>query len=242
MLALRDELVDKLATLPNTTYIKAVRSSLADAVPTMISAFVGAPQTPTSWETYVQNVATEVEKHRAYLQGYSKVMDQLNAATRKVMEADLPEAVRTAKYAELAAVQNELDNLDPVMDVNASTLLAALGDRISAVVASLPVPVAVSSLPMAAAMDATGVESPAALLVWLSNLHMPTLAELGRDKGPRVRLAVFAWGSVILALLLLALVGFNELYANNPTFGAVWLTDYLALLAWGFGAEATRGR
>ena len=240
VLALRDELVDKLATLPNTTYIKAVRSSLADAVPTMISAFVGAPQTPTSWETYVQNVATEVEKHRAYLQGYSKVMDQLNAATRKVMEADLPEAVRTAKYAQLAAVQNDLDNLDPVMDVNASTLLAALGDRVTAVVASLPAPVAVSSYPTAAAMDATGAESPASLLIWLSNLHMPTLAELGRDKGPRVRLAVFAWGSVILALLLLALVGFNELYANNPTFGAVWLTDYLALLAWGFGAEATR--
>jgi hypothetical protein len=69
---------------------------------------------------------------------------------------------------------------------------------------------------------------------------MPTLVDLGRDKGPSMRLAIFAWGSVILALLLLALVGFNELYANNPTFGAVWLTDYLALLAWGFGAEATR--
>jgi hypothetical protein len=240
VLALRDELVDKLATLPNTIYIKAVRSSLADAVPTMISAFVGAPQTPTSWESYVKNVATEVDKHRGYLQGYSKVMDQLNAATRKVMEADLPEPERTAKYAELAAIQNDLDNLDPVMDVNASTLLAALGDRVTAVVASLPAPVAVSTHPTAAAMDAAGAESPASLLIWLSNLHMPTLAELGRDKGPRVRLAVFAWGSVILALLLLALVGFNELYANNPTFGAVWLTDYLALLAWGFGAEATR--
>ena len=240
VLALRDELVEKLATLPSTTYIKAVRRSLADVMPTMISAFLGAPQPPTSWDTYVKSVAMEVEKHRGYLQGYSKVMDQLNAATRKVMEADLPESDRTAKYAELAAIQNDLDHLDAVMDVNASTVLAALGDRITAVLASLPAPVAVSVLPMAAAMDAPGSESPAALLVWLSNLHMPTLTELGHDKGPRVRLAVFAWGSVILALLLLALVGFNELYANNPTFGAVWLTDYLALLAWGFGAEATR--
>ena len=93
---------------------------------------------------------------------------------------------------------------------------------------------------MAAAMDASGSDSAGALLAWLSNLHMPTLAELGRDKGPRLRLAAFAWGSVILALFLLVLVGFNELYAKNATFGAVWLTDYLGLLAWGFGAEATR--
>ena len=240
VLALRDELVDRLVDLPNSTYVNAVRSSLADAVPTMISAFLGAAQTPTSWKTYVDSVATEVEKHRVYLQDYSVVMDQLNAATRKVMDAELPESDRTAKYAELAAIQNELDNIDPVMDGSAPTKLAALSDRVTAVVASLPAPVAVSALPMAAAMDASGTDSPASLLVWLSNLHMPTLAELGRDKGPRVRLAVFAWGSVILALLLLALVGFNELYAKNPIFGAVWLTDYLGLLAWGFGAEATR--
>ncbi len=155
VLALRDELVEKLATLPDTTYIKAIRSSLADAVPTMISAFLGAAQTPTSWETYVKSVATEVEKHRVYLQDYSKVMDQLNAATRKVMEADLPEADRTAKYAELAAIQNELENIDPVMDGSAPTQMASLGDRITAVVASLPAPVAVSTHPMAAAMDAT---------------------------------------------------------------------------------------
>lgn len=240
VLALRDELGDRLASLPNSTYINAVRSSLADAVPTAISAFLGAAQTQISWKTYVDSVATEVEKHRIYLQGYSVVMDQLSAATRKVMDADLPESDRTAKYAELAAVQNELDSIDPVMDGSAPTKLGDLSARVAAVVASLPVPVAVSALPMAAAMDMSGADSPAALLMWLSNLHMPTLAELGRDKGPRVRLAVFAWGSVILALLLLALVGFNELYAKNPIFGAVWLTDYLGLLAWGFGAEATR--
>ncbi len=239
VLALRDELVDRLAALPSTTYVNAVRRSLADAVPTMISAFLGAAQPPTSWQSYVDSIATEVEKHRIYLQGYSKVTDQLSAAVSKVMQANLPEGDRTAKYAELTAVQNELDSIDPVMDGSAPTKLAALGDRVTAVVASLPTPVAVSALPQAA-MDASAAESPAGLLVWLSNLHMPTLAELGHDKAPRVRLAVFAWGSVILALLLLALVGFSELYAKNPTFGAVWLTDYLGLLAWGFGAEATR--
>lgn len=239
VLGLRDELVDKLALLPNVTYVNAVRKSLANAVPTVISAFLGAPQTQTSWQTYVDSIATEVEKHRVHLQGYTQVMDQLNAAIDKVMRAQLPEADRTAKYDELADIQNELDSIDPVMDGSAPTKLADLGGRVTAVVANLPAPAAVSALPVAA-MDASAANSPAGLLVWLSNLHMPTLAELGRDKGPRIRLAVFAWGSVLLALLLLALVGFNELYAKNPTFGALWLTDYLGLLAWGFGAEATR--
>ncbi|NEQ34316.1 MAG: hypothetical protein F6K04_25580 [Leptolyngbya sp. SIO4C5] len=32
----------------------------------------------------------------------------------------------------------------------------------------------------------------------------------------------------------------TELYGSNPTFGAEPLRDYLALLAWGFGAELTR--
>jgi hypothetical protein len=35
-------------------------------------------------------------------------------------------------------------------------------------------------------------------------------------------------------------LGSNELYEKIAAFGAVWLTDYLGLLAWGFGAEATR--
>jgi hypothetical protein len=34
--------------------------------------------------------------------------------------------------------------------------------------------------------------------------------------------------------------GFNQLYVENPTFGANPWKDYFALLAWGFGAEASR--
>lgn len=42
--------------------------------------------------------------------------------------------------------------------------------------------------------------------------------------------------SVLIALLSIG--GFTQLYVRNPTFGAN-LEDYLLLLAWGFGAEAT---
>lgn len=56
----------------------------------------------------------------------------------------------------------------------------------------------------------------------------------------RLRLQIFSAGSYAIAVILLAGVGFLELYVNNPTFGATPWTDYFSLLAWGFGAEATR--
>lgn len=56
----------------------------------------------------------------------------------------------------------------------------------------------------------------------------------------RRNLKVFNWVSRIVAIALLAWLGMTELYGSNPTFGAEPLRDYLALLAWGFGAELTR--
>ncbi len=54
------------------------------------------------------------------------------------------------------------------------------------------------------------------------------------------RLQVFLVGTYGIMLLLLAGAGLNEVYAKRPTFGADLLGDYLTLLLWGFGAEATR--
>ncbi len=62
-------------------------------------------------------------------------------------------------------------------------------------------------------------------------------------RGAEARLQLFLWVSYGVVLVLLAGAGFNELYVASATFGAAELTgwsDYFALLAWGFGAEATR--
>lgn len=50
----------------------------------------------------------------------------------------------------------------------------------------------------------------------------------------------FNWLSYAIAVTLLAGAGFGQLYANQPVFGANGPSDYFSLLAWGFGAEATR--
>ncbi|MEA3310064.1 MAG: hypothetical protein U9Q70_11225 [Chloroflexota bacterium] len=54
------------------------------------------------------------------------------------------------------------------------------------------------------------------------------------------RLQLFTWLTYLVAVGMLAAAGFNELYTGVPTFGATGWGDYFTLLAWGFGAEATR--
>lgn len=58
--------------------------------------------------------------------------------------------------------------------------------------------------------------------------------------GAGLRLRWFTGVSYAIALLFLTGAGFNQLYVDNPTFGANPVKDYFALLAWGFGAEASR--
>jgi hypothetical protein len=58
--------------------------------------------------------------------------------------------------------------------------------------------------------------------------------------GADVRLELFKWASWLLAVVLLAITGFHELYLKNPVFGVSPVPDYLSVFLWGFGAEATR--
>ncbi|NEO99300.1 MAG: hypothetical protein F6K58_11570 [Symploca sp. SIO2E9] len=55
-----------------------------------------------------------------------------------------------------------------------------------------------------------------------------------------LRLRVFNIASYCVAVFFLAGAGFSELYVDKTTFGANPWKDYFALLAWGFGAEASR--
>ena len=55
-----------------------------------------------------------------------------------------------------------------------------------------------------------------------------------------LKLKTFVWVSYAIALLLLVGAGFSELYIDNETFGNKPFRDYFSLLAWGFGAEASR--
>jgi len=70
----------------------------------------------------------------------------------------------------------------------------------------------------------------------------PTRPLTWEEQGTKAKkqLRLFSWTSYGIALIFLAGTGFSQLYVDNPTFGANPWKDYFALLAWGFGAEATR--
>jgi len=70
-------------------------------------------------------------------------------------------------------------------------------------------------------------------LVRVHSLEHETLAA-------KHRLRWFTWVTYGVAVIVLALAGFVELYTIRPDFGAKGVSDYFTLLAWGFGAEATR--
>jgi len=50
----------------------------------------------------------------------------------------------------------------------------------------------------------------------------------------------FTWVTYGVAVVVLAMAGFVELYSIRPDFGSKGVGDYFTLLAWGFGSEATR--
>lgn len=56
---------------------------------------------------------------------------------------------------------------------------------------------------------------------------------------PNQRLQLFSFIGYLTTIAFLAGTGFNQLYLEQSTFGANGLRDYFAILAWGFGAEAT---
>jgi hypothetical protein len=57
---------------------------------------------------------------------------------------------------------------------------------------------------------------------------------------PNQRLQIFSIAGYLTTIAFFAGTGFNQLYLESPTFGANGIKDYFTLIAWGFGAEATR--
>ncbi|MEO1519354.1 MAG: hypothetical protein AAFU78_01080 [Cyanobacteria bacterium J06633_2] len=81
-------------------------------------------------------------------------------------------------------------------------------------------------------------EAPPRQVTGLPKWFGPFVTKIWPDADGRLR--GFYVASYFISVVVLAGGGFNELYIAKPTFGADVWSDYFALLAWGFGAEATR--
>jgi len=121
-----------------------------------------------------------------------------------------------------------LDNLLPLTDKD---YLQHYGDLKALVIAEpkvAPPKPAVGSLEVGSSTD----KDYAAAAVW-----EPVR---GDDRLAAPKIFVFRWATFGLAVGLLAITGFINLYVNNATFGANGVTEYFGLVLWGFGAETTR--
>lgn len=162
----------------------------------------------------------------------------------KEMSAALPEPHAEPWLEEAQALQEQVASIPPD-DTGAYAALEEEIERAMQQVADLtPTEVLRGELSPEYAMTPKGVAgldalaSPMGLLTSLPQTTVQPLPEQIAEAGRRLRW--FTALTYIVAVVFLALAGFVELYGARVDFGVNGVGDYFTLLAWGFGAEATR--
>lgn len=238
VLAQRDQLLAQIPESNNTTFVANVRQAVAGSARTKILEALDDELKKKDWLDYVKALQDWLETLRLFVVDFNALEARANAASAALANADVSADVREQGQREVRSVLAALAALNPPADVAAyRTAYAALEARIAEVEKNIPPPARTDrgALPQAAPAG-DGVSA-----IFTSLLGIPwSLADVGRGAWPRLRLWLFVIISFGVGWLLLAGAGYNELYMQKDTFGANWLGDYLALFAWGFGAEASR--
>jgi hypothetical protein len=181
---------------------------------------------------------------------YQSLQDEVETTTRKIQIAQVERKV--AQFAKLSTnlpaaqaqvwatkaqeFQARLTSLDP----NDPGAYLILENDVDAALQQVDTGESLRD----AASTAFGTPTPKGLTQtesWLSSpptIHVQSLPEKIAGAGHRLQ-----WFTVLtytVAVVFLALAGFMELYGARLDFGANGIGDYFTLLAWGFGAEATR--
>jgi hypothetical protein len=225
---LRDNLLPKLETE------KKAYDTLADVPLTLRKLWQGAVDAiedaaRVELPQVLQAQSATLEENLAYFQSFKNQLDELGAIRITVAPNDAGLKLRWSildqnlrlqdlSQAEVRArFEQDLNALRDQILQHAETAddgLESTGRREGRSMATLPFP-------------------PSVL--------MPSLKAISPQEAAAAnqRLSLYHWATYLVGGLLLAAVGLNTLYVNNPIFGANWLTDYLSLLVFGLGAETT---
>ena len=225
---LRDNLLPKLETEKKAYYTSAdvpltLRKLWQGAVDAIEDAArVESPQV-------LQTQSATLEENLAYFQSFKNQLDELGAIRVTVAPTDIDLKLRWSTLDQNLRLQDlsqaevrtrfeqDLNALRDLLLQHAETTddgLESTGRRGGRSMATLPFP-------------------PSVLTPSLKAISPQESVAANR------RLFYYHWATYLVGSMLLAAVGLNTLYVNNPTFGANWLTDYLSLLVFGLGAETT---
>jgi hypothetical protein len=220
-LAYRDELNERLQDMnPSIPYVQTVRRHLEDAVRE-------APDldSPRQLRDRLEELAQQLNR---YIQLQTKMKQLSNLLTQ------LPADQAVLWQPKVQSLERQMDSLqasDLTKETNLQTEVeGALAEITQLVLQQEGTGATAKGLPK------LGLTMP--LLAPAPSVSSLTWEE--RASGASQRLKAFTSGSYVIAVVFLAGAGFNQLYVDQPTFGANPWKDYFALLAWGFGAEATR--
>jgi len=214
--ALRERLQDQN---PNIPYIQLVTRGLENALREMPSL-----EGPQQLRDRLDELAQQINRF-FQLQGKIK---QLNGLITQL----LPEQ-SVLWQPKVKAWEQQIENLQPSDTTESSRLQTEIDGAITDVTQ-----LNVERNPATA--DSKGVRTVPSVpfIAPAPFARSLTWEEQGVKAGKQLHL--FTWTSYAIALIFLAGSGFGQLYVDNPTFGANPWKDYFSLLAWGFGAEASR--
>ena len=220
---------ERLAALAATRTGRATAQTLQQRLYTLAPANSAA----------VQSLKDEVETAigRAQIAQIKEKADHLASLGDR-----LPESHTLEWQPRISALQTRVAGLAPD---DPDAYLAVQGEvdaALEQVEALMLLPYGGEALPQGAGDAAFGTPKGLPQMeTWLSGpptIYVQSLPE--KMAGARHRLRWFTWLTYAVAVVFLALAGFVELYGGRIDFGANGISDYFTLLAWGFGAEATR--
>jgi hypothetical protein len=220
-LAYRDELNERLQDMnPSIPYVQTVRRHLEDAV-----REVPDLESPRQLRDRLEELAQQLNR---YIQLQTKMKQLSNLLTQ------LPADQAALWQPKAQSLERQMDSLQPsdlTKDANLQTEVeAAIAEITQLVLQQEGTGATAKGLPkLTLTMPLLAPAPSASSLTWEE-----------RASGASRRLRAFTLSSYVIAVVFLAGAGFSELYVDQPTFGTNPWKDYFALLAWGFGAEATR--
>ncbi len=217
-LAYLEKLRESLQTVnPNAMYFMCMDQRIKDTAR-------NAPdqENPDAFGKQLSGLRQQIN---AYL-GLKSLLDEMNAV-RMQLKDDLQEQWRMRIFD----FERRLDALSPEQEEE----FRALRNEAQTALENMKKDISESGNP-----NMRSAEIQASVLTPPSPSTGVVFTEEADERKARIHLKLFTYTTYGLALAFLAGTGFNELYLSNPVFGAELWSDCFALLAWGFGAEASR--